>query len=118
MLVAVIGFLFAIVDDGLERWLPVATGLARTVYGVVATFGMAVILPLVVISFLTASALATVLMGVALVALGLATLGTWVARLEGRPPSPRLMIVGRGILVVIIGFARVVPEISRALGVT
>ena len=119
VLVAIIGFLFALVDDGLDRRLPVATGPAGTVYALVAMVGVAVVL-LVVVSFLTASQPTTVLTGVALIGVGLATLGTWVLRVKGRPRSSWLIIAGRAALTVavVIGFARAVPEVSRALGMT
>jgi hypothetical protein len=119
-LVAVIGFLFAVVDDWLDRRLPLAIGPAGAVCAFVAAIGVAIFLPVVVVSLLTASAVTTVLMGIALVVVGLATVGTWFARLEGRPRSPRLIMAGRTALTlaVVIGFARAVPEVARALGVT
>ena len=115
VLVAVIGFLFALVDDALDRRLPVASGLAAIVYAFVATIWVALMLLLGVVSFLTAS-----LMGVALVGVGMATLGTWVVRVKGRPRPTWLIIAGRATLTVavVLGFARTVREVSLALGMT
>lgn len=73
---------------------------------------------MVVVSFLSASQPTTVLTGVALIAVGLATLRMWMLRINGRLPSSSLIVVGRAALTlaVVIGFARTVPEISGALG--
>jgi hypothetical protein len=115
LLIAVIGFLFALVDDALDRRLPPATGRALTAYWVLTMVGLIVAM-LVVLSILAGPK--TGLMGVALLAVGLATLGTWVFRVRGRPSPTWLFIGGRVALVtaVVLGSARTLPEVTRALG--
>jgi hypothetical protein len=73
---------------------------------------------IVLISFLSAPETIVVLMGVALVAVGLATLGTWVLRVKGRPRPTWLSIGGRVALVaaLVVGTARTIPDLARALG--
>lgn len=118
-LVAVFGLSFALVDAWLDRRLPAATGIAGTAYAVVTAVGV-LPLPLVVITFLTDKQPAVVLTGGALVVLGVLTLSTWVRRIDDSPTSARLVLAGRITLAtaVVIGFARVVPEVSAALGLT
>lgn len=117
LLVALIGFMFPLVDDALDRWLPAATGRATSLYAVAASIGIAFAL-LVATSFLAAPELATVLTGVALIAVAVATLRTWVLRLKGEPASPRSILAGRVALViaVAVGFVRLAPDLQRALG--
>ncbi len=117
-LVAAIGFLFAIVDEWLDRRLPPATGPAGAIYWFLAVIGVAVFLPAVVVGLLTSSEAAVVLIGLGLVAVGAATLLSWVRRVEGRPVSSRLRTGARATLVATcaVGLVRVVPEISQALG--
>ena len=80
-LIAAIGFLFALVDDALDRRMPRATGGALALTGpAFVGVGVAVL----VATHLTAPELVTVLMGIALIAVGLATLGTWVFRVRGQ----------------------------------
>jgi hypothetical protein len=117
LLVALIGFMFPLVDDALDRWLPAAMGRAKTLYTVAASIGIGFAL-LVATAFLTAPEPATVLTGVALIGLALATLRTWVLRVKSEPASSRLLIAGRGALVVAIalGFIRLASDLTRALG--
>ena len=58
------------------------------------------------------------LMGVTLLVVGLATLGTWVSRMRGRPAPRWLPVVGHGALVaaVIFGCARTLPDLVQTLG--
>jgi hypothetical protein len=76
-LVGVIGFLFPLVDDWLERRLPHVTigrtGLAWT-YGVVTAAGAVLILPLVILGYFQSSSQAAALIGIALFGVGFATL--------------------------------------------
>ena len=115
LLIAVIGLLFALDDDALDRRLPRATGRALTTYWVLAIVGLAIAMPLV-LSILSNPK--TGLMGVALVAVGLATLGAWWLRIKGSDRPTRLVVVGRVALVaaVVLGSARALPEVTRALG--
>jgi hypothetical protein len=117
LLVALIGFMFPLVDDAIDRWLPAATGWAKTLYTVAASIGVGFAL-LVATSFLTAQHLATVLTGVALIGVAIATLRTWVLRVKGEPASSRLLLAGRAALVIAVamGFVRLVPDLQRALG--
>ena len=73
---------------------------------------------IIMASFLSASETVTVLIGVALLVVGLATLGTWVARVRGRPAPRWLPVVGHGALVgaVLLGCARTLPELVQTLG--
>jgi MFS family permease len=116
LLVAVIGLLFALVDEALDRRLPPATGRALTAYWVLTIIGLTVAM-LVVLSILSNPK--TGLMGVALVAAGLSTLGAWSLRIKGSDRPTWLVVVGRSALVVAIvaGYASAVPEITRALGI-
>jgi hypothetical protein len=116
-LIAVIGLLFALVDDALDRRLPPARGAAFVAY--LGLTGVGIVIALgVLLSFLTAPETVTVLMGVALTAVGLATLGTWVLRARGRTRPTWLVVAGRVALVVavVLGYARAIPEVAQALG--
>ena len=74
---------------------------------------------IVLAGFLSAPETVTVLMGVALLVVGLATLGTWVARVRG-PPRPEVAARDRrdGALIaaVVLGCARTLPELVQTLG--
>lgn len=117
LLIAFIGLLFALVDDALDRRLPSATGRAYGAYLLLTTVGLGLAM-IVLVSFLSAREMVTVLMGVALMAVGLATLGTWVSRVRGRPAPRWSAVVGRAALVaaVVLGSAHTLPELTRALG--
>jgi hypothetical protein len=116
LLIAVIGLLFALVDDALDRRLPAATGRALSAYGALTIVGLAIAM-LVVISILSGPK--TGLMGVALFAVGLATLGAWSLRTKRRDRPTWLVVAGRVALVaaVVAGYASAVPEITMALGI-
>jgi len=117
LFIAIIGLLFALVDDALDRRLPVATGRALAVYGLLTIVGLGLAM-LVLVSFLSATETTRVLTGVALIGLGVPTLGTWIFRVRGRPVPAWLVVVGRVALVaaVVIGSAGLLPELTRALG--
>ena len=116
-LIAVIGFLFAVVDDALDRRLPRATGAALAAYGALTFLGVGVAM-LVILSFVSAAELVTMLMGLALIAVGLATLGMWLHRVRARAAPTWLIVGGRIALVaaVALGSARTIPELIRVLG--
>jgi hypothetical protein len=124
-LVALSGFLFAIVDDWLDGHLPHARrgmrpiGLATPIYVLLTVIGSVVIAPMVVFAYLSSKDAPTVLMGIALGAVAATTILWWSDRLLGRPVrSPRLMAAGRITLLVAVGLgaATVLPEIVDALG--
>ena len=58
------------------------------------------------------------LTGVALLAVGIATLGTWASRFQGRPAPRWSAVVGRVGLVaaVVLGCAQTLPELVQTLG--
>lgn len=116
-LIAVIGLLFALVDDTLDRRLPPARGAAFAVYLGLTSVGILLAL-MVLVSFLAAHDTLTVLMGVALAAVGLATLGAWMLRVRSRMMPTWLLVAGRVALVaaLVVGSARTVTELPRALG--
>ena len=116
LLVAVIGFLFVLVDEALDRRLPPATGRALTAFSGLTLVG----LPIAVLVFLQiVSSPKTMLMGAALFAVGLATLRAWSLRVDGRDRPPWLVGIARVALVAAVaaGFAGALPEINRALGI-
>jgi multidrug transporter EmrE-like cation transporter len=117
VLVAVFGAALALVDDLLDLRLPPATGPVGTAYGVLAAFGLALVLPVTVLGFLNSSDPARVLVGAALIAVGIATLTSWVVRIQGRPKPAWLTFAGRTAvaLAVILGSAGAIPEVSEAL---
>jgi len=122
-LVGLIGFLFPLVDDWLERRLPHVTvprtGLAWT-YGLVAAAGAVLILPLAVGGYLQSSSQGGALIGVALVGVGFSTLWWWFGRLRGEAlPSQTLTIAGRTSLMaaVLAGYAATVIAVGNALDV-
>jgi hypothetical protein len=115
LLVAVIGFLFVLVDEALDRRLPPATGRALTAYTGLTLVG----LPIALLVFLSlVSSPKSMLMGVALFAVGLATLRSWSLRIDGSDRPPWLVGIARAALVAAVaaGFAGALPEINRALG--
>ena len=116
-LIAVIGFLFALVDDALDRRLPPGTGPWFGAYLLLTTAGLGLAM-IILAGFLSAPETVTVLIGVALLVVGLATLGTWVSRVRGRPSPRWLPVVGHGALVaaVVLGCARTLPELVQTLG--
>ncbi len=124
-LVALIGFLFAVVDDWLDRHLPQARrgrrpiGLATPIYILLTVIGCALIAPMTILAYLTSKDVPTVLIGIALFAVGAVTIVSWGDRLHGNPvPSTRLRRAGRLTLLVAvtIGLATIIPEVAGALG--
>ena len=115
LLVAGIGLLFALVDDALDRRLPPATGRALTAYWTLTLVGLPIAL-LVVLSILSSPK--TMLMGIGLFVVGLATLRSWSLRVKASDQPPWLVVVARVALVAAVaaGYAGALPEISRALG--
>jgi hypothetical protein len=115
LLVAVIGFMFVLVDKALDRRLPPATRRVATAYSGLTLVG----LPIALLVFLSiVSNPKTMLMGVALFAVGLATLRLWSLRVKASDRPSWLVVVARVALVaaVVVGFAGALPEISHALG--
>ncbi len=118
-LVALIGLAIALLDDWLERRLPPATAdrkSATALYAIVTMLGAVLVFPVVLLGYL-APALFQV--GLALVAVGLCTVAWWVLRYRGVTQLPvNLTIAARGTLVaaIVFGFAALVREASRALG--
>jgi hypothetical protein len=123
LLVAVIGLLFGLIDDWLDRRLPHAAQSGRDnpalVYAILTGLGAVLIFPIAVFGFLGSNDPAKVRLGVGLVAVGLATLAWWALRLRGHAVRPRnLTVAGRFALsiAVLLGYAAIIPAISYALG--
>ena len=121
-LVGLIGFGFAAVDGWLERRLPPVTTRrtwSTSVYELLALLGVLVIVPFTVFVYAASENRATVVQGVLLGAVAIATLAWWVRRLHGQPErSVRRMLVGRLALLVAVGYsyATLIPEVAQALG--
>jgi hypothetical protein len=117
-LVAIAGGSIALVDGWLDRRLPPhdASGRAEAAYTAVALAGGLLIFPVVVLTYLGAATL----LGLALVAVGLATLARWRLRMQGRPRPWRLLIAGRAALLVAVGLGllELAPDVAGALGAT
>jgi hypothetical protein len=118
-LVAALGSVTALLADRLDRRLPPAgTESSGQAFGYALLIAAGVLLmPIVVVSFFDAPGKA--LVGLALVATGLATAAWWVLRFRGaaRPPG-RLVTIGRASLLVAVvaGSVQLFPEIVEALG--
>ena len=118
-LVGLVGLTIALVDDWLERRLPVpAGGRSRSAltYGAITAVGAVLILPIVVGSTLSSQFWPV---GLAEAATGCATLAWWAARAGGAArPSRELTAAGRTFVIaaVVLGFAIVAPEVAGALG--
>jgi hypothetical protein len=125
-LVALLGLTIALLDDWLDRKLPRTTpGHARamSVYGTIAGLGAVLILPVVLGSYLVVGGTSDppVLLGLALIGVGLATLAWWALRRTGRErPQSTLLIAGRAALLaaVVFGVLELAPEVAAALGTT
>ena len=123
VLVAVIGFLFPLVDGWLDRRLPHVnsgrTGLAST-YGLVAAAGAVLILPPAVLGYLNSPNRGAALIGVALFGVGFSTLGWWLRRMRGEAlPTGTLTVAGRASLLaaVLAGYAATITSVGVVLGV-
>ena len=97
--------------------MPPGTGPWFGVYLLLTTVGLGLAM-IILAGFLSAPETVTVLMGVALLVVGLATLGTWVSRVRGRPAPRWLPVIGHGALIaaVVLGCARTLPELVQTLG--
>jgi hypothetical protein len=123
VLVAMIGFLFPLVDGWLDRRLPHVTrgrtGLAST-YGLVTAAGAVLILPPAVLGYLQSSSPGAALIGIALFGVGFATLWRWFRRLGGEAvPTRTLTLAGRASLLaaVLAGYAATITSVGVALSV-
>lgn len=118
-LVGVTGLAMSLVDSWLDRRLPAAatSGPADWTYLALTVGGAGLVLPIVlVVYFDQAPAL-----GLALVALGFATLIRWTRRYQGRSSSPSwLVVAGRGSLLVavVLGTLALAPDLASALGLS
>ena len=122
-LVGAIGLSIALLDRWLDRRLPHAVkGQKRPVafYAIVTGMGAVLVLPFVLLVFLTADEYQLPLRaGYALLVVGVCTAVWWGFRLRGRVSAPRgLVIAARGaiLIAVILGGLTSLPHISRALG--
>ena len=116
-LVALAGLTIATLDAWLDRRLPKAgtSGSADGIYLALAVAGGVLIFPIVVAGYLGEERW----LGIALVAVGLATLGRWMLRSLLRPSSPTwLVVAGRGSLLVamVLGALALAPDVASALG--
>ena len=118
LLVAVFGAALALVDDVLDRRLPPPTRAVGTAYAVLAAVGLMLVLPVTLVGFLSSPDRSTVLVGVALVVVGIATLAAWVLRVRALPQPSWLTLAARAAVVIamILGFAGEVPDVADALG--
>lgn len=117
-LVALAGLSIALVDGWLERRMPRPGSSTRTdaLYVVLTLAGGLLILPIVILGYFDADAR----LGLALVAVGLATLAWWVLRFTARAAQrPIVLIAGRGALLVALAFGvlDLAPEVAAALGI-
>ena len=122
-LVGLIGLSTAFVDDWLERRLPHTARDERgptVVYSIVTLLGLVLVLPFLLLIFLTSDEYDLPLRaGLALLLVGACTATWWILRIRGRVSPPRSLIVAaRGALFValVLGFLTTLPHVSRALG--
>jgi len=122
-LVGQIGLSIPPIDGWLDRRLPRAATAPRrwaVLYAVVCVIGAVLVLPFVLLIFLTADEYRLPLRaGYALVVVGLCTATWWAQRVRGRPEPPRgLRFAARGALLIasVLGVLTTVPHIARALG--
>jgi hypothetical protein len=118
-LVGLAGLTIALVDEWLERRLPRAGSSTRmdALYAVLTLAGGLLILPALIQAYFVAD----VRLGLALVAVGLATLGWWALRFKGRARERRLLVIaGRVALLAAVAFGvlDLAPEVAAALGVS
>ena len=117
-LVALAGLSIALLDGWLDRRLPPhnASGRVEATYAIVTLAGSLLIFPIVLATYLGAKTP----LGLALVAVGLATLAWWSLRMKGRPRPPTLLVAGRAALLVAVGIGLfdLAPDVAGALGST
>ena len=116
-LIALAGLAIAGFDRWLDRRLPAAatSAAADTIYLALTVAGGGLILPIVLAAYLGEETP----VGLALVAVGFATLIQWALRYQRRPSSPTWLIVaGRGSLLaaVVLGALALAPDVASALG--
>ena len=117
LLVMLVGLVVALVDAWLDRRLPHATSRESApagIYAVVAAVGALMGLPLFIPGYLGQEHR---WLGVALVAVGVATLATWVFRVRRRETPAIVTMLGYGALAatVIVGLAITWSEVAFAL---
>lgn len=122
-LVGLIGLSIALLDSWLDRRLPHAMTGQRgpaAFYAIVTLVGAVLILPFVLLIFLTSDEYQLPLRaGYALLVVGLCTATWWGLRVRGRVTTLRgLVIAARGavLVAVMLGVLTSLPHISRALG--
>ena len=118
-LVALAGLTIAAFDAWLDRRLPGAgaSGPADAVYLTLTVAGGVLIFPIVVAGYLGEERP----LGLALLAVGLATIIHWAIRYRHRPAAPTwLVVAGRGSLLVavVLGVLALAPDVASALGVS
>lgn len=116
-LVALAGLAIAGFDNWLDRRLPQANASAPAdaIYLVLTAAGGALIFPIVLAGYLGEERW----LGLALVAIGIATLIHWAFRYLGRESFPTwLIIAGRGSLLVavVLGVLALAPDVASSLG--
>jgi hypothetical protein len=115
-LVALAGFAMTGFDGWLDGRLPAAasSGPADALYLALSIAGGALILPIVLAEYLGAERL----LGLALVAVGVATLVRWAFRSRRLSPPFWLVVLGRGSLLVAVGLGvlALAPDLASALG--
>ena len=117
-LVALAGLVIAVLDARLDRRLPGAgaSGPADVLYLTLAVAGGILIFPIVVAGYLGEERT----LGLALLAVGLATLINWALRFQRWPAAPTwLVIAGRGglLIAVVLGLFALAPDVASAVGV-
>jgi hypothetical protein len=122
-LVGMIGLSIALLDGWLDRRLPhTVQGRRRpaAVYAIVTLMGAVLVLPFVLLVFLSSDEYQLPLRaGYALLVVGACTAASWALRIKGPRSAPRaLVIAARGALAVavILGVLTSLPHVSRALG--
>ncbi len=116
-LVMLVGLAVALIDAWLDRHLPQAPSLESGpagIYSVVTVIGLFIGLPLVVPPYLGQEHR---WLGIALIAVGVATLASWTYRVQRREMPTIIASLGYGALAVavVIGFASAWSEIVFAL---
>jgi hypothetical protein len=118
VLVALAGASIALLDGWLDDRLPRPgrSGRVDSLYAALTVAGSLLVFPVVLQAYLAASAP----VGLALVAVGVATLAWWTIRLNGRDGMPTALVVaGRGALLVavVLGVLDLGPDVAVALGI-